>query len=161
MAGNRARSDGEIRTAGQWVKAVRLALGIRSQEEFAERLDVGRSAVAKWETDIQTPEFDSIRRILKLAPPELRARMPRDLQVPGMTTMSDPSGKLASIKQKLGDALERRADSLSGPQALAIQKDIDALAARLSGGDLDDEGAEAIVDIAIRALQQPGRGPRS
>lgn len=58
-------------TPAEWVKAVRQSLGM-TQEEFAEKIGVGRSAIAKWEIGVARPRYDSSEKIRQVAPAELR-----------------------------------------------------------------------------------------
>lgn len=44
-------------TIGEKIKQLRSEKGL-SQEKLAERLNVSRSAIAKWETDGGIPEID-------------------------------------------------------------------------------------------------------
>lgn len=78
-----------------WVKELRAEIGRRkqrrklSQSELAELLNVGLSAVAKWEMEKspQQPERDSYLKLFRLASPELRARAPQVVDLP---EVSDP-----------------------------------------------------------------------
>lgn len=74
-------------SVGEWVRAVRRALGVRSQEAFAERLGFGRSAVAKWESEIQTPNLESFRKLWRIATPELRASAPQAIESLGLSDL--------------------------------------------------------------------------
>jgi transcriptional regulator with XRE-family HTH domain len=51
---------------GEWVKALRKGLGI-NQETLADRLGVSRSAVARWETDVQRPTKLAVKVLLEFA----------------------------------------------------------------------------------------------
>lgn len=46
------------------IKELRLSENL-SQEEFAERLDVSRSAVAKWESDSGMPDIENLIEIAR------------------------------------------------------------------------------------------------
>lgn len=50
----------------EWVKALRKDLGI-NQETLAERLGVSRSAVARWETNVQRPTKLAVKVLLEFA----------------------------------------------------------------------------------------------
>lgn len=52
-------------TIGEKIKLLRVSNGI-TQEELAEKLNVSRSAVAKWETDNGTPEISNLKLISKM-----------------------------------------------------------------------------------------------
>lgn len=51
-------------TLGEKIKALRTKKGI-TQEAFAESLNVSRSAIAKWESDIGVPEIINLKAIAK------------------------------------------------------------------------------------------------
>lgn len=51
-------------TLGEKIKALRTQRGI-TQEAFAEYLNVSRSAIAKWESDIGVPEIINLKAIAK------------------------------------------------------------------------------------------------
>ena len=51
-------------TLGEKIKALRTRQGI-TQEAFAEHLNVSRSAIAKWESDIGVPEIINLKAIAK------------------------------------------------------------------------------------------------
>lgn len=51
-------------TIGEKIKLLRVNNGI-TQEELAEKLNVSRSAIAKWETDNGTPEISNLKLISK------------------------------------------------------------------------------------------------
>lgn len=51
-------------TLGEKIKALRTRQGI-TQEAFAECLNVSRSAIAKWESDIGVPEIINLKAIAK------------------------------------------------------------------------------------------------
>ena len=51
---------------GEWVKTLRNELGL-SQGDFAKRLDVSRSAVARWETGEVRPTQLAANALLQLA----------------------------------------------------------------------------------------------
>lgn len=51
-------------TLGEKIKALRTQRGI-TQEAFAECLNVSRSAIAKWESDIGVPEIINLKAIAK------------------------------------------------------------------------------------------------
>jgi transcriptional regulator with XRE-family HTH domain len=140
--------------AKDWIKAVRKALGV-SQEKFGELVgaDGGRDTVAKWENGYREPGYGYIQRIREIAPEGLR-------DFSGGNGMSDPSARLASIRKHLGEALDRRADKLTGPQALAIRSEIDDLSARIGSGQIDLAEADIIVDLLARIVGPGGRGDR-
>ena len=46
-------------TLGEKIKEARKAAGL-SQEQFAEKMNVSRSAVAKWETDKGLPDIGNL-----------------------------------------------------------------------------------------------------
>ena len=52
-------------TLGEKIKKARKEHGL-SQEQFAEKLCVSRSAVAKWETDKGTPDIENLKAISSL-----------------------------------------------------------------------------------------------
>ena len=52
-------------TLGEKIKEARKEHGL-SQEQFAEKLCVSRSAVAKWETDKGTPDIENLKAISSL-----------------------------------------------------------------------------------------------
>lgn len=52
-------------TIGEKIKNARKQCGL-SQEQFAEKMGVSRSAVAKWESDKGIPDVDNLRVIAKL-----------------------------------------------------------------------------------------------
>ena len=52
-------------TLGEKIKEARKEHGL-SQEQFAEKLCVSRSAVAKWETDKGTPDIENLKAIASL-----------------------------------------------------------------------------------------------
>ena len=52
-------------TLGEKIKEARKNHGL-SQEQFAEKLCVSRSAVAKWETDKGTPDIENLKAISSL-----------------------------------------------------------------------------------------------
>ena len=52
-------------TVGARIRALRLAANL-TQDEFAERLNVSRSAVAQWETDRAGQIRDNMERIAKV-----------------------------------------------------------------------------------------------
>lgn len=75
----------EERDYAAQIRAIRLAIGTAeglryadgrskaiSQDEFAVRVGCAPSAVKKWELGQQEPELDSLEKINKIAPPELR-----------------------------------------------------------------------------------------
>lgn len=76
-----------------------------------------------------------------------------------ITRMSDRSGSISPLQKKLGDALARNADKLTGPQALAIRSEIDDLSARLGLSPEVDE-SDVIIDLLARILGPTGRGDR-
>lgn len=88
----------------EWVKAIRNTLKIKSQEAFAEKLKVGRSAVAKWELGLQKPNMESYKRLLRMAPPDLKRAAP-DAQLFESAAMSDPDRR--SVPPGLEGFLER------------------------------------------------------
>ena len=47
-------------TLGEKIKEARKAAGL-SQEQFAEKMNVSRSAVAKWETDKGLPDIGNLK----------------------------------------------------------------------------------------------------
>ena len=49
-------------TLGEKIKEARKQAGL-SQEQFAEKMNVSRSAVAKWETDGGIPDRDNLKRL--------------------------------------------------------------------------------------------------
>ena len=53
-------------TIGEKIKLLRVGNGI-TQEELAEKLNVSRSAIAKWETDNGTPEISNLKLISKMS----------------------------------------------------------------------------------------------
>ena len=52
-------------TLGEKIREARRQAGL-SQEQLAEKLNVSRSAVAKWETDKGLPDIDNLRYLSKL-----------------------------------------------------------------------------------------------
>ena len=52
-------------TLGEKIREARQACGF-SQEEFAEKMSVSRSAVAKWETDKGVPDIDNLKALAAL-----------------------------------------------------------------------------------------------
>ena len=52
-------------TFGEKLKEARKKIGL-SQEQFAEKLNISRSAVAKWESDIGIPDVSNLKSIAKL-----------------------------------------------------------------------------------------------
>lgn len=52
-------------TIGEKIKLLRTSNAI-TQEELAEKLNVSRSAIAKWETDNGTPEISNLKLISKM-----------------------------------------------------------------------------------------------
>ena len=52
-------------TLGEKIKFLRTEESI-TQEEFAEKLNVSRSAIAKWETDNGTPDIANLKMISKM-----------------------------------------------------------------------------------------------
>lgn len=52
-------------TFGEKLKAARNISGL-SQEQFAEALNISRSAVAKWENNIGIPDVSNLKGISKL-----------------------------------------------------------------------------------------------
>ena len=52
-------------TLGEKIKEARKQAGL-SQEQLAEKMNVSRSAVAKWETDKGLPDIDNLRYLSKL-----------------------------------------------------------------------------------------------
>lgn len=52
-------------TFGEKLKEARKKTGL-SQEQFAEKLNISRSAVAKWESDIGIPDVSNLKSIAKL-----------------------------------------------------------------------------------------------
>lgn len=52
-------------TVGEKLREARKKAGL-SQEQFAEKLSVSRSAVAKWETDKGMPDVENLQAIAKL-----------------------------------------------------------------------------------------------
>lgn len=52
-------------TVGEKLKEARKKAGL-SQEQFAEKLSVSRSAVAKWETNKGMPDVENLQAISKL-----------------------------------------------------------------------------------------------
>lgn len=51
-----------ITTIGEKIKQLRSEKGL-SQEKLAEKLNVSRSAIAKWETDGGIPEIDNLLQL--------------------------------------------------------------------------------------------------
>ena len=47
------------------IRTLRKAIGL-TQEELAEKLNVSRQAITKWETGAGTPDIDNINAIAKL-----------------------------------------------------------------------------------------------
>lgn len=52
-------------TLGQRIHELRTAAGL-SQEQLAERLDVSRQAISKWELDASTPDLDRLVLLSRL-----------------------------------------------------------------------------------------------
>lgn len=52
-------------TLGEKIKRVRKQEGL-SQEQFAKKVNVSRSAIAKWETDKGIPDIDNLKAISQL-----------------------------------------------------------------------------------------------
>ena len=52
-------------TIGEKIKEARIGIGL-SQEELAEKLNVSRSAIAKWEADKGVPDIENLKSISKL-----------------------------------------------------------------------------------------------
>ena len=52
-------------TLGEKIKEARKNAGL-SQEQFAEKMNVSRSAVAKWETDKGIPDISNLKVMSKL-----------------------------------------------------------------------------------------------
>ena len=52
-------------TLGERIYTLRTARNL-SQEELAERLDVSRQSVSKWETDVSVPELDKLVKLCDL-----------------------------------------------------------------------------------------------
>lgn len=52
-------------TFGEKLKEARKKIGL-SQEQFAEKLNISRSAVAKWESNIGVPDVSNLKSIAKL-----------------------------------------------------------------------------------------------
>lgn len=55
----------ENKTLGQFISVRRRFMRL-SQEEFAEKIGVSKSAVAKWETDGGVPDRDNLKRISEI-----------------------------------------------------------------------------------------------
>ncbi|MGH3029868.1 MAG: helix-turn-helix domain-containing protein [Gaiellaceae bacterium] len=51
-------------TTGELMRSARLRAGL-SQGELAERLELPRSSIARWETDAVEPGFSTVRRVLQ------------------------------------------------------------------------------------------------
>jgi transcriptional regulator with XRE-family HTH domain len=51
-------------TAGQIIREARLLAGL-SQQDLAERADVPRQSIARWERGAVEPGFDTVRRLLR------------------------------------------------------------------------------------------------
>ena len=47
-------------TIGEKIKEARIGIGL-SQEELAEKLNVSRSAIAKWEADKGVPDIENLK----------------------------------------------------------------------------------------------------
>lgn len=62
---NNELRGGFIMTFGEKLKKARKEAGL-TQEQLAERLNVSRSAVAKWETDKGMPDIDNLKIISEL-----------------------------------------------------------------------------------------------
>jgi DNA-binding transcriptional regulator YiaG len=60
------RQDERRKIDGTWVKTLRNELGL-NQAEFAARLDVSRSAIARWELDVARPTKLGANALLQLA----------------------------------------------------------------------------------------------
>ena len=52
-------------TLGEKIKQARKESGL-SQEQFAEKMNVSRSAVAKWETDKGIPDINNLKTMAQL-----------------------------------------------------------------------------------------------
>lgn len=52
-------------TLGQRIHELRTAAGL-SQEQLAERLDVSRQAISKWELDASTPDLERLVLLSRL-----------------------------------------------------------------------------------------------
>ena len=54
-----------IMTFGEKLKAARKEAGL-SQEQFAEKMSVSRSAIAKWESDKGMPDVNNLKAMAQL-----------------------------------------------------------------------------------------------
>ena len=52
-------------TFGEKIKEARKAAGL-SQEQFAEKMSVSRSAIAKWESDKGMPDVNNLKMMAQL-----------------------------------------------------------------------------------------------
>jgi hypothetical protein len=147
------------RAVFQWWKSQRAKDEKKSEEAFSEAAGISRQGF-RHITDgrRKNPHMETVRKINTLAPPHLKRF--DFAQPPGSTKLSDPSARLASIRRHLGEALERRADKFTGPQALAIRSEIDDLSARVGTGEIDTAEADIIVDLLARIVGPGGRGDR-
>ena len=134
----------------KWVRAVRLALEIKSQEAFAEKLGVGRSAVAKWENGVQRPNLASFKKLVAMAPNELK-RVAPDAQLFEINEMSDRGSKLPP---GLEGFLERHGKHISDSE-----KDLLRRATHLADPSIDTSSDAFWWDYVKNVLRKYFRPP--
>lgn len=122
----RARTDTYIPVSAQpqqmtipdWVKALRRRLGYTSADQLAQKLGRSRNAVARWENASRTPNMEAWRKLLALAPSDLRECAPQvteglGLVDFGMAIQGSMKGYLATTKEAATVAEE--IDSIEEP----------------------------------------------
>lgn len=124
---------------GEWVRRVRRAAKL-TQQEFADRIGIGRPQVGNWERGAGAPEWASVEKIMRAFP---------DAPPPPFVAESSLAGRYEDLRAALRKVLERRASTMTGSQVLAAQRVIEDLPARNPAGRVDDAAAEYLFDLII------------
>ena len=96
-------------TFGEKLKEARKKIGL-SQEQFAEKLNISRSAVAKWESDIGIPDVSNLKSIAKLLHTSIDSLLDVEADTSAETdTSADAAAQIetdASIENKFEECPE-------------------------------------------------------
>jgi transcriptional regulator with XRE-family HTH domain len=140
----REKRDDKTTEIGRWVHAVRTALG-KTRDEFAELIEADSGSVVKWENgERKHVRTDILKRILGVAPPDLRAKCPvvTDTNI----AMSDPRSITGSSGLEGFIAAYKRVLSIEeGEQVRSAQPKVE-----VRGSTLTVEEWRELAEIILR-----------